>query len=357
MVAHTEGMAVDVDPLRRRPEGEKTLIYLDQSTLSGLACDPAFSDLKALLLQGVEDDRFVCPWSLEHHSETYDAKRWEEIADLGDRLSMGIHFRSDEEINYAELYAAAAEFSGGEPLGPVWREAYATDPHASRESLHPGGFRVRVSFPPGDIDEEDTAYTRGLEDERMTAVYAEVRERGYTFEQQVEREFEAMIYWRLGPLTDPERFQRELLTKGLAWQKEAEVGKIDISTGSAYGLATAVSTRQIQIEHFVERYPNVGVDVAGFVASPELRDMPSLRYPALLRAGLALTPNRKAKRGDGFDLSHLMKGLSRCDIVTADSGMTQMVTDFKLVPAGCSIFRAGDREGLTATVKAALNAG
>ena len=348
-------MAIDVDPLRRRPEGEKALIYLDQSTLSDLACNSDFSELKALLLAGVEADQLLCPWSPEHRSETYDAGRWKEIADLGDELSMGIHFSFDEEINYAELYAAAAEFSGEEPLGPPWREAFSGDPHASRESLYPGGFRVRASFPPGEIDKEDTTYTRGLEDERMTAIYAEVGERGYTFEQQVEREFEAMVYWRLGPLTDPKRFQQELLTKGLAWQKEAEAGKIDISTGSAYGLATAVSTRQIQIERLVDRYPKVGADVAGFVASPAMRNMPSLRYPALLRAGLALTPNRKAKQGDGFDLSHLMKGLSRCDIVTADSGMTQMVTGFKLVPAGCSVFRAGDREGLTAAIKAVLD--
>jgi hypothetical protein len=214
---------------------------------------------------------------------------------------------------------------------------------------------VRVSFPPGDIDEEDTAYTRGLEDERMTATYAELRSRGYTFEQQAERELEAMIYWRLGPLTEPERFQQELLTKALAWQKEAETEKIDISTGSAYGLATAVSTRRIQIDHLVERYPKVGEDVAAFIASESLRNMPSLRCPALLRASLALTSNRKAKQGDGFDLGHLMKGLSRCDIVTADSGMTQMVTGFKLVPSGCRIFRAGDLEGLTAAIKATLD--
>jgi hypothetical protein len=349
-------MAIDVDPLRRRPEGEKTLVYLDQSTLSDLACNPDFADLKDLLLAGVEADRLLCPWSPEHRSESYDAKRWKEIADLGDQLSMGIHFHFDEEIHYAEIYAAAAEFSGEQARHPIWREAFSTDPHASRESLFPGGFRVKVSFPPGEIDEEDTAYTRGLEDERMTANYAEARASGYTFDQQAEREFEAMIYWRLGSLTDPKRFQQELLTKGLAWQKELAAGQIDISTGSAYGLATAVSTRQIQIERLAERYPKVAADVAGFVASPALRNMPSLRYPALLRAGLALTPNRKAKRGDGFDLSHLMKGLSRCDIITADSGMTQMVTGFKLVPAGCSIFRASDREGLTAAVKAALDA-
>lgn len=349
-------MAIAVDPLRRRPEGEKTLIYLDQSTLSDLACNSDFSELRDLLVEGVEADRLLCPWSLDHHSETYDAKRWQEIRKLGDELSMGINFGSDEEITYAELYAAAAEFSGDDPLRPIWREAFSKDPHLSRKSLYPGGLRVDVFFPPGEIDEEDTTYIRGLEDERMTASYAAARARGYTFEKQAEREFEEMIYWRLGPLTDPRRFQQQLQTKALAWHKELEAGKIDITTGSAYGQATAVSTRQLHVEHLVTRYPKVGSDVAGFVASSTLRNMPSLRYPALLRAGLALTPNRKAKQGDGFDLSHLMKGLSRCDIVTADSGMTQMVTDFKLVPAGCRIFRAGDRKGLAAAVKTALDA-
>jgi hypothetical protein len=349
-------MAIDVDPLFRRPKGEKTLVYLDQSTLSDLACNLAFADLRTLLLEGVEADRLLCPWSPEHRSESYDAKRWKEIADLGDELSMGIHFRFDEEINYAELYAAAAEFSGEEPLGPQWREAFSESPHASRESLYPGGLRVRVSSPPGEIDKEDTAYTRGLEDARMTAVYAKARAEGHSFEEQTEREFQEMVYWRLGPLTDPDRYRRDLLVKGLASQKEAEAGIVDVSVGSAYGLASSVALRRSHTDRLVERYPKVGEDAAGFVASPALRTMPSLRYPALLRAGLAMTPNRKAKRGDGFDLSHLMKGLSRCDIVTADSGMTQMVTGFKLVPAGCSIFRTGDREGLTAAVQVALDA-
>jgi hypothetical protein len=112
-----------------------------------------------------------------------------------------------------------------------------------------------------------------------------------------------------------------------------------------------MGVRKIQVEHLVERYPLIAEDVAGFVDSSIVRNMPSLRYPALLRAGLALTPNRKAKRGDGFDLSHLMKGLSRCDIVTADGGMTQMVTGFKLAPSDCKIFRSADRDGLQRAVE------
>jgi hypothetical protein len=347
-------MAVDTQPLRRRPDGDKALLYLDQSTLSDLACNPDFSALKDLLREGVEADRLLCPWSPEHHAETYGAKRWKEIADLGDELSMGISFRFDEEINHREIHRAAAEFSSVDPPTPIWREAFSEDPHTPREQLYPSGLRVRAFLPPGEIDEEDRTYTRSMEDERMTAAYAQARKEGLTFEVRTEQEFEEIIYWRLGPLTDPNRYQRELVAKALAWKKEADAGIVDVATGSAYGLATSMSERKIHAEHLIRRYPKVAEDLAGFVGSPALRSMPSLRYPAFLRAALALTPNRKAKQGDGYDLSHLMKGLSRCDIVTADSGMVELVTGFKLVPTGCRVFRGNDVEGLTAAVREVL---
>ena len=344
-------MAIAIDHLRRRPPGEKTLLYLDQSTLSDVACNPDFVELKALLLEGVRNDRLICPWSSEHHSETYDAKRWKEIDALGDELSMGIRFRSDEEITYAELYAAAAQFSE-DAQRDVWREAFSLDPHTPPDILFPGGLRVRAYFPPGEIDKEDTAYTRSLENEAMTAIYEDVRKRGFTYEEQVEREFEEMIYWRLGPLTNPERYKAQLLSKGDALAAEVGAGVVDVSAGSAYGVATTVSMRKLQLDRLVERYAKVGEKLGEFVSSAALRNMPSMRYPALLRAGLALTPNRKAKRGDGFDLSHLMKGLSRCDIATADSGMVQLVKNFKLIPSDCAVFAARDREGLTAAIAA-----
>ena|ERR1700761_840476 len=238
-------MTTPAQQLRRRPDGAKTLIYLDQSTLSDLVSDPAFSSLRDLLSAGVEADQLLCPWSPEHHSETFDAGRWSEMAGLGDELSMGIQLRSDEEMNYSELHAAAAEFSGEPPPGSIWQEAFSADPHTPRESLFPGGFRVSVSFPPGEIDKESTTYTRGLEDERMTAIYAKARELGRTFEQQAECEFDEMVYWRLGPLTDPARFRGDLVRKALVWEQEAETGVVDVSIGSSYGLATSMAERRI----------------------------------------------------------------------------------------------------------------
>jgi hypothetical protein len=83
--------------------------------------------------------------------------------------------------------------------------------------------------------------------------------------------------------------------------------------------------------------------------------MPSLMLFAYLRAGLAVTPRRTAKPGDGYDINHLIHGLSRCDIVTADRGMVEMVRARRLVPSGCQVFESSDTDGLTAALKAALS--
>jgi hypothetical protein len=60
--------------------------------------------------------------------------------------------------------------------------------------------------------------------------------------------------------------------------------------------------------------------------------MPALRYPALLHAAAATTRGRKFRGNDLYDFAHLTNGLSRCDLVTADSGMTQLCRNFRWVP-------------------------
>jgi hypothetical protein len=114
------------------------------------------------------------------------------------------------------------------------------------------------------------------------------------------------------------------------------------------------SERRIQAASLLTRYPALREREAEFVTSRELRDMPSLRYPALFRAALATMQGRRPKRGDGYDIQHLTKGLSRCDIVTADAGMAQLATDRRLVPLGCELLRFNDIDGLTATIERAL---
>jgi hypothetical protein len=236
----------------------------------------------------------------------------------------------------------------------VWEEAFQTDPQTPRDALFPGGFRVNAYFPPDEYRLAEVGYAKSLE-ARLARLYERVREEGVGFETQVEREFEAMLYWLLGPLTEPERFAAELQAAAQPLLGEWAQDVLNIDPGSAYGRYVTLSERRIKAQHFAERFPDIQQRPQEFVRSSVVRHMPALRYPPLFRAALALMPGRRPKRGDGYDIEHLTKGLSRCDIVTADSGMTQLVKDRHLVPDGCQLFRFNDIGGLTAAVETALS--
>jgi hypothetical protein len=68
-----------------------------------------------------------------------------------------------------------------------------------------------------------------------------------------------------------------------------------------------------------------------------------LRYPALLRAALTTARNRKAQPADELDVEHLVRGLSRSDITTADRSMAYIVRERKLIPQRCQL--VSGREG------------
>jgi hypothetical protein len=76
----------------------------------------------------------------------------------------------------------------------------------------------------------------------------------------------------------------------------------------------------------------------------------------LFRAALATMRNRKFDRGDGYDIAHLTRGLSRCDIVTTDGGMTEVVRGRRLAPAGCQLFSYREMDNLHRAVDDALAA-
>jgi hypothetical protein len=345
---------VEVDALRRRPPGPRVLVYLDQSTVSALATEDKFAALRELLRGAVQNGHLLCPESLGHSGETLAAKRsWEDILKLTNELSMGISFRPDSELADHEVHAAAAAFCGG-PADALWREAFNTDPHTDRDVLFAGGFRVNAYFPPDEHRLAEVAYSKDSET-RLEAVYEKVRADGVSFEEQVERELGELLYWKLGPLIDPERFANQLSRGSRALMADWLRGVVDINPGSAYNLYMSVAERKAQVEHLVKRFPGLQGRAQELAASDDLRNMPSLRYPAIFRAALATMPGRRPKRGDGYDIEHLTKGLSRCDIVTADGGMTQLAKDRRLIPHECELFRFNDIDGLTAAVERALS--
>jgi len=163
-----------------------------------------------------------------------------------------------------------------------------------------------------------------------------------------------MIRWKLGPVVAPGEFEMHFLERGIALARDAQAAEIDISAGSAYNRFMAFGTRRIQIERLVERYPEIARRPDDFRRSEALRSLPTLAFPALFRAALAARSERRARASDGHDIVHLTHGLSRCDIVSADGGMAQLIRDFRLAPAGCQVFSYREFDNLADAVEKRL---
>jgi hypothetical protein len=267
----------------------------------------------------------------------------EGISDLHEELSMGIGFLDPKTIRQNEALAAAAAFCHEPPLDPVVDEAFETDPHTPRDELFAGGFRVTARFGPTDVRASEVASEKNKE-ATLQVAYDDVRARGLSFEQQADGEYEAMVRWVLGPLADP-GFEAEFRRRYAAL--------VDDDDG-AISKYLAVSQRMAFAKTLVEHFPALAEQAQEFAASEELSHMPALRYPALLRAGLGVMRARVAQPGDGYDIDHLSCGLSRCDLVTADGGMTQLVRNHKLVPTGCELCSTREMSEFHRAVDAAL---
>lgn len=341
-------MALDVNTLRRRPPGPRWLIALDQSTLSDLATNADYRRTRDLLRNGVEAGKLVCPVSLGTTDETLAARdSWQDISDLHEELSMGIELLDPKEIRQRETTIAAAAFTGHPTPYPIAEEAFECDPHTDRTKLFPGGVRVTARLGPTNFQRMEVAREKEKE-ASLRPAYDQARMLRRSFDAQAAAEYEAMVGWVLGPLADP-NFEIEFARKQTAAIRGLEAGD--------YGPISklqAVAQRRMFAEYLVERFP-VLVDCGEeFARSDELANMPALRYPALLRAGLAVMRGRLAHRGDGYDIDHLTSGLSRCDFVTADGGMTQLVRNYKLVPTDCQLFSARERQQFHRAIEVAL---
>jgi hypothetical protein len=341
-----------VADLRRRPAGPKLLVYLDQSTLSFLT-RPEGRDLRAALDKGVRADRLHCPSSLEHADESVlAAPVHEQLHTLLDELSMGIGFLPDEHIRVNEIVNAAASFSGERLIAEPWAEAFFKDPHTPRQKLYPGGFRIslaaqRLDWHIAEVEREKDGCAE------LSAAYDNIRAApGATFKNQASLEYVAAVKARLPFLCDPvyaSRQLEELRTAAAAEPPNTDPSRIFGPEMSRFH--NAMRTRDF-CEMLVKRFPTVWARRFDFLGSATLRTCPSLVYPSLFYAGVALTLGRKAHASDRYDYSHLMKGLSRCDIVTADPGMAQMCRERGLVPPDVQLFSSREHSALLDYIEA-----
>lgn len=347
---------IDINTTRRRPPGPRCLVYLDQSTLSRMVREPRFHDLRDELLAGVGAGLVICPRSPDHDDEARLARSdtWEQIDSLTHALSPGVRFRVVGEVENAEIRAAVRALLARSAEDP-WRESFTTDPHTARKktiNIFGGEITVRARIPPDEADRAEVLHEKAKE-EPLTAAYSETRDQ-FSFEEICNANLHQLLEWKLGPLASTSTYMSNLHRRAAEAETEQEDGLDPTRPGSAFRRLDAARQRGQFIMDLCTEFPELPQHAAELFYGADLRSMPTMTLYAYLRAGLASVPGRKSKRGDGYDVNHLVRGMSRCDVVTADRGMYEMVRARKLLPDACSLFESSDVDGLLAAIRHAV---
>jgi hypothetical protein len=333
------------------------IVYLDQSSLSRMIREPeVFDPLRKLLIGAVHSGRVICPRSPAHADESVLAQphTWLELDQLAHDLSPGVRFLTAREIENNEIRAAARELLAKDPE-ESWPEAFTADPHTSTDptiTIFRSQVTVRPLLPPTDLDRAEVIHEKDKET-ALTDAYREVRER-YSFQEICQANLGALLEWKLGPLASTSKFLTLLRRREREVAEEQARGRNPLRPGSALSQLHAVHQRAIFITELVRELPELRCRDAEFFESRELRTLPSLMLQAYLRAGLEATAGRRAKPSDAYDVVHLAHGLSRCDLVTADRGMVEMVGVHGLVSRDVTLFESSDVDGLIGAVRAHL---
>jgi hypothetical protein len=328
----------DVNALRRRHPGSRIVVYLDQSALSSVANGDAPRLLQALL-EGASSGRLVCPVSIEHDDETSLTPREHlpAIAKLAETLSAGVAFEDREDIRRNEIQAAVADFLGLAPPRPTWREAFYTDPQAPRKPM-------RISWAPDDSEQLRAEAREAKELALELGQFYAPKGKKVSYSEQCEGAYTQSVREWLAPLHDPVRYVRWL---GDA-QREYETAIRDSRSEYECDRLQRRFNHRVTIGRFctglLKRVPGFKERAQEFLASPQLRAAPLLVFHSLLIAALVSDPGRKAKEGDQYDVHHLMLGLSRCDLVTCDSGMKSLCERRGIVPASVRLFGSRPEE-------------
>ena len=200
---------------------------------------------------------------------------------------MGIEFLDPKTLRQREVFAAAAAFCRQEPLYTIAEEAFDTDPQTPRDELFAGGIRVIARFGPMDVRREKSLARRprrqlcSLRTTKLARWAAALRSR---------------------PLR---RWTRWSVGSSVRWPTPGSRQSSRKRQPSARGRATTAPSAsslpsgepKAFAEALVEKFPALSTRAQEFAKSDELTDMPSLRYQALLRAGLATMPaSRPARR-------------------------------------------------------------
>lgn len=351
-----------VDDMRRRPPGDRVLVYLDQNSYSSLARsrdegataeDRAHRPLMDLLEEGVRSDQITCIDAPEHADESLISVDRDGLLETRQLLSMGVGFKGADEIMWEEIHWLAAMFTGEAPRSIKWEESFFGDPHASRDSHFLGGLQVGVDMGVADWHMEEVKRQKELEAE-FESLYEADRAKGWSHEKLVAAMYDSFANIHLRKLFDPRGFEGQLLALGD--RLEAAGADPFESTEEQQQLMnqfTEMAIMRGRCEHLKQRYPCIERDLPGFKLA--LTRSPMIALPALLRTAIVELPKRKPKPGDGYDIRHLTNGLSRCDFVTCDAGMAQLCRGANVVPSECQLFSYREHAELHIALEKAIS--
>jgi hypothetical protein len=341
--------------------GRRAIVY--SSTLTSPPClgwcasRMRLWELQHWLLEGAQAGRLICVRSPAHHDESVLAQQhtWFALDRLARDLSPGVRFLTAGEIENNEIRSAARELLG-KAREELWQEAFTADPHTSSEptiALNGGMVEVHAVLPPSELECAEVEHQKDKEN-ALTDAYRAAGEQ-FSFKEICEAYLHALLEWKLGPLASTSKWQAQLEARDHEVAEEEAAGANPLRPGSALLRRQAIVQRGEFIKRLVLELPELRDRDADFFASRELRTMPSLMLHAYLRAGLAVTRGRRARPADAYDVVHLTHGLSRCDLVTADRGMVEMVRARKLLPVDVRLFESSDVDGLIAAVRESLD--
>ena len=134
------GLATEGDAVTQQHHGNKPVIYLDQNWISeitkahlssGTSMDRCYYlKLSHVIQQGVAQDKFVCPTSNFHESEsTRSFELNTDLRSVDNTLSRGLSFNSHLDISHDQMLQAASAFAGVDfPSEHWWRIPFNRDP-------------------------------------------------------------------------------------------------------------------------------------------------------------------------------------------------------------------------------------
>ena len=297
--------------------GKKPIVYLDQNWLSEITKahidgwkggdKPYFEKLSSDIQAGVDKDRFVCPTSPFHESESsFNSKLYDPLWNVSEGLSRGLSFNSHTDISHKQLVGAALEFTGHlAPTNPWWRVPFNRDPDTSVSNIPRHEILVHLSV------EELAEEQKRLRDNIQTPMYHKYKEmrRGYSLSYEDEVKYSKTQLFEEG-------YRGPMMALALP----------EVSAPGWDPLLTHIAWEQMNRYEELIRICDQRGGLDTFLDSPQFSKAPFLSIRAkLMAADIARFPRRKPEPSLQDDFSIVATVLPYADVFATENYIADLI--------------------------------